>query len=283
MPQDENGKITMLPANNRARRLEQAKALELSGGDGPAVRPKIVHRHVQTGDWVLMNRQPTLHKASIMAHQVRVLRTERTIRMHYANCKTYNADFDGDEMNLHVPQSEFGRAEAMVIATNNQQYIGLAGEPLRGLIQDHIVAGTLMTCRDAFFNRDHYQALVYACLPDRYDGRPILTVPPAILKPRKLWTGKQIITTLLKNLVRDLAVDHFITARDTVNIAGLNLRTKSKIRNSWTAAEAGLEGEETVLFRNGHMLMGLLDKSQCGASANGLVHACFEVRTAFVG
>jgi DNA-directed RNA polymerase I subunit RPA1 len=55
---------------------------------------------------VLMNRQPTLHKPSIMAHRVRVLRNlkEQPLRMHYANCKTYNADFDGDEMNMHFPQ-----------------------------------------------------------------------------------------------------------------------------------------------------------------------------------
>jgi DNA-directed RNA polymerase I subunit RPA1 len=53
-----------------------------------------------------MNRQPSLHKPSIMAHRVRVLRNakEQPLRMHYANCKTYNADFDGDEMNLHFPQ-----------------------------------------------------------------------------------------------------------------------------------------------------------------------------------
>jgi DNA-directed RNA polymerase beta' subunit len=43
--------------------------------------------------------------------QVRVLRGERTLRLHYANCKTYNADFDGDEMNMHFPQNEIARAE----------------------------------------------------------------------------------------------------------------------------------------------------------------------------
>lgn len=59
---------------------------------------------------------------------------------------------------------------------------------------------------------------------------------------------------------------------------GLNLLSKAKIRNSWTAASCGLEGDETVMFRNGYMVMGLLDKSQCGASANGVVHATYEVR-----
>ena len=66
---------------------------------------KVVHRHLMTGDVLLVNRQPTLHKPSIMAHIARILPKEQTIRMHYANCSTYNADFDGDEMNIHFPQS----------------------------------------------------------------------------------------------------------------------------------------------------------------------------------
>lgn len=62
---------------------------------------KVVWRQLKTGDVMLFNRQPTLHKPSIMAHIARVLPNEQTIRFHYANCKSYNADFDGDEMNLH--------------------------------------------------------------------------------------------------------------------------------------------------------------------------------------
>ena len=63
-------------------------------------------------DVLLVNRQPTLHKPGIMAHTARVLPGQRTIRLHYANCAAYNADFDGDEMNLHFPQDHLGRAEA---------------------------------------------------------------------------------------------------------------------------------------------------------------------------
>ncbi|CAN0126009.1 unnamed protein product [Ectocarpus sp. 13 AM-2016] len=65
-----------------------------------------VWRHLTDGDCMLVNRQPTLHKPGIMAHRVRVLRNPgyQTIRMHYANCNTYNADFDGDEINCHLPQ-----------------------------------------------------------------------------------------------------------------------------------------------------------------------------------
>ena len=62
-----------------------------------------VGRHLRNGDYLLVNRQPTLHKPGIMAHSARVLANPKmqTLRMHYVNCNTYNADFDGDEMNCH--------------------------------------------------------------------------------------------------------------------------------------------------------------------------------------
>ena len=81
-----------------------------------------MYRHLRDGDVLLVNRQPTLHKPGIMAHTARVLQGQRTIRMHYANCSTYNADFDGDEMNLHFPQDHLGRAEAYEIVRADQQY-----------------------------------------------------------------------------------------------------------------------------------------------------------------
>lgn len=100
--------------------------------------------------------QPTLHKPGIMAHRVRVLHnpTQKTIRMHYSNCDTYNADFDGDEMNCHFPQSDLARAEAKYIARTDLQYIvPTDGSPLRGLIQDHVVGGVKLTKQDTFFRK----------------------------------------------------------------------------------------------------------------------------------
>lgn len=87
------------------------------------------------GDYLLVNRQPTLHKPSMMTHKAHVLGEEKTIHMHYANCNTYNADFDGDEMNVHLPQSELAKAEARIICnTDNQYIVPKDGSPLRGLI-----------------------------------------------------------------------------------------------------------------------------------------------------
>ena len=80
--------------------------------DQLSIGKKVVHRHLSNGDVLLVNRQPTLHKPSMMAHIAKVLPKEQTIRMHYANCNTYNADFDGDEMNIHLPQSYQAASEA---------------------------------------------------------------------------------------------------------------------------------------------------------------------------
>ena len=64
----------------------------------------IAERCLQDGDFVLFNRQPTLHRMSMMGHRVRIL-PYSTFRLNLSVCTPYNADFDGDEMNMHVPQS----------------------------------------------------------------------------------------------------------------------------------------------------------------------------------
>lgn len=78
-----------------------------------------VERQLINGDVVLFNRHPSLHKASLMAHFVRVL-PYKTFRIHPATAPPYNADFDGDEMNIHVPQTEEARAEAKILMDVNQ-------------------------------------------------------------------------------------------------------------------------------------------------------------------
>ncbi|KAK2737010.1 hypothetical protein FQN55_001342 [Onygenales sp. PD_40] len=228
-------------------------------------RNKKVYRHLTTGDVVLMNRQPTLHKPSIMGHRARVLTGERTLRMHYANCNTYNADFDGDEMNLHFPQNELARAEAMQLADTDHQYLSAtAGKPLRGLIQDHISMGTWFTCRDSFFDKEDYYQLLYSCLrPENSHTvtEKIELMEPTILRPQQLWTGKRVISTILKNIIPK-------------NLSGLNLKSKSSTRGDrW--GEGSEEGQ--VIIDDGELLCGILDKAQLGPSAGGLIHSVHEV------
>lgn len=237
---------------------------------------KIVHRHLLNGDMLLLNRQPTLHRPSIMAHKARILKNEKTFRLHYSNCKSYNADFDGDEMNAHFPQNEVARSEACNIANVANNYlVPKDGTPLGGLIQDHMISGVKMSMRGRFFSKDDYQQLVYQGL--NHKAGHIKFLPPTIIKPIKLWSGKQIFSTLIINLIPD-------------NKPAINLRSTAKIgSNAWHTHKSrkwragGTENidnemsEAEVIIRRGELLVGVLDKNHYGATPYGLIHCMFEL------
>ncbi len=113
-----------------------------------------VERHLQDGDIVLFNRQPSLHRNSIMAHHVRVL-PYRTFRINPNVCAPYNADFDGDEMNLHVPQTEEARAEAEELL-KVQEHVKMpkTGGPIVGMLQDYVSGLYLLTQEDMELSRE---------------------------------------------------------------------------------------------------------------------------------
>lgn len=106
-------------------------------------------------------------------------------------------------MNIHFPQSDLARAEAYTIALGDEQYIvPTDGSPLRGLIQDHVVMGSLLTNKDTMLTREEFQQLLYAAIstlpPTRGSAHlryqtPIITIPPCIVKPVPLWSGKQVV------------------------------------------------------------------------------------------
>ncbi|KAH8712233.1 DNA-directed RNA polymerase-like protein I subunit [Phaeosphaeriaceae sp. PMI808] len=263
--ENETGQVIALRKKNYEERLALAnQLLAPSSSNANGSKNKKVHRHLNNGDVVIMNRQPTLHKPSMMAHRARVLPGEKTIRMHYANCNTYNADFDGDEMNMHFPQNELARAEAMTIADTDHQYLSAtAGKPLRGLIQDHISMGVWLTNKDTFFTREEYHQLLYSCLRPE-DGHTtsgkLETIDPAIWKPRPLWTGKQIFTSVLKNIKPAEYQDLTLTSKSSTN---------GKL---W-----GPNSEENiVIIKDGQLLCGIMDKSQIGPAGGGLINGIYE-------
>jgi len=198
----------------------------------------IVERHLMNGDIVLFNRQPSLHRMSIMGHLVRVL-PGRTFRLHLAVCPPYNADFDGDEMNLHVPQNEEARAEARTLMiVQNHIITPRYGGPIIGARQDYITGGYLLTSKGSFINKE---LLVYLLAAANYEGE---IEEPVIMHPRELWTGKQVISILLPkdlNWVQPTAIKE--SCKDPYNC--------------YT--------DEYIIIVNGYMATGVLDKKSIGA------------------
>ncbi|MFQ5870619.1 MAG: DNA-directed RNA polymerase subunit A' [Candidatus Geothermarchaeales archaeon] len=151
----------------------------------------LVERHLQNGDIVLFNRQPSLHRMSIMAHFVKVL-PYRTFRLHLSVCPPYNADFDGDEMNLHVLQNEEATAEAKMLMRVQKQIISPRyGAPIIGCHRDNITSAYLLTSDETYLPRKEFFDLAAAI---DYEG----DLPnPAKKRPVPLYTGKQVFSLLL--------------------------------------------------------------------------------------
>ncbi|XP_075529481.1 RNA polymerase I subunit RpI1 isoform X2 [Dermacentor variabilis] len=264
----EDGVVMRLDPTNRTRREAVAKQLltPTEAHQHMLRRCKTVHRHLRSGDMLLLNRQPTLHKPSIMAHRARVLPGERTLRLHYANCKCYNADFDGDEMNAHLPQSPLAQAEATEVASVNRQYlVPKDGTPLSGLIQDHVIGGSLLTMQGRFFTREDYNQLVFGALT--FVKMAIKLLPPAVQKPQALWTGKQVLSTVLLN-----CIPH---GKPPPTVEG-KAKIPAKAWSKGGEAEANMT-EGDVVIRDGELLCGILDKAHYGPTQFGLVHVCYEL------
>lgn len=265
--EDERGRVIHLDKFTAEKRAAIAKTLlattAAGSADGPA-RPlaKTVYRHLRDGDVMLVNRQPTLHKPGILAHTARVLPGQRVVRMHYSNCSTFNADFDGDEINLHFPQDHLGRAEAYEIMHGDRQFtVPTDGKPLRGLIQDHICSGLLLSMRDSFFDRSEFTQLLYSGLVDYCgDEHGKIDVPaPALLKPKALWTGKQVIAAVLSHITRGRPP--------------LTFSAPCKIPATFFGGEDS--GEDRLIIRRNYFCSGVVDKNMFGKY--GLVHAVAEL------
>ncbi len=164
--------------------------LQLEVGD-------VVERHIQKGDIVLINRQPTLHRLGAMAHHV-VPCKFATVRLPVSAAKPYNADFDGDEMNIHVPQSYWAQAELsvrMTPATN--LFLPGTGRPVFTLVQDSLLAAFLLTEKSVFFTKAEMWDMLAQTDNALELSVQMQAVLPAVIKPRELWTGCQLLTMFL--------------------------------------------------------------------------------------
>ena len=204
-----------------------------------------VERHIVDGDFIVFNRQPSLHKESMMGHRVRVM-PYSTFRLNLSVTSPYNADFDGDEMNLHVPQTEETRAEVMQLCMVPLNIVSpQRNGPLMGIVQDTL-AGVYKLCRrDVFLTKEALMNILL-WVPD-WDG----VVPsPAIFKPRPRWTGKQVISMVIPKIV--------------------NLHMPND------AKEDSPLKDDALLIQSGELMFGLLQKKNVGASGGGIIHVIFN-------
>ena len=200
----------------------------------------IVERHLLDGDIVLFNRQPSLHRISVMAHVVKVL-PYKTFRLNLLVCPPYNADFDGDEMNLHVPQSEEARAEARILMLVEKHILSPRyGGPIIGGLQDYISGAYLLTAKSTLLTRDDVIDLLGVA---GYRG-PL--PEPAILRPGPYWTGKQLVSLFLPN--------------------DLNYKRRATIGKAATLAciDEDCPHDSIVVIKKGILLEGVLDKASIG-------------------
>lgn len=167
----------------------QKVANELEMGD-------IVHRHLIDGDICLFNRQPTLHRMSMMGHKIKVLKGN-TFRLNITDCDPYNADFDGDEMNVHCPQSQQTLEELRQLTLVPTQMISPGkSSPVLYLVQDTLLGGYLMTQSHVILRKNDIHNLL--SFNDAYNG--YLPEPAGQLHGESYWTGKQVFSMIIPDV-----------------------------------------------------------------------------------
>jgi DNA-directed RNA polymerase beta' subunit len=203
----------------------------------------VVERHLNDGDEVIFNRQPSLHKMSMMGHKAKIL-DGSTFRLNLAYTGAYNADFDGDEMNLHVPQSLTARAEVEGLMMVDRLIVSpQSNKPVIGIIQDSLLSSCKMTRRNVFIKKDLFMNMIM--LIDGWDHN----IPkPAIIKNGvEYWTGKQVFSLILpKTLIIENVKD---------------------IMNPYDSG---------MMIREGKIISGSVDKAVIGKSQGGLIHILFN-------
>lgn len=252
---DAAGVVRSLAYGDRNRTAESLKI-----GD-------VVERHMHDDDVVLFNRQPSLHKMSIMAHRVKVSGIQwgfaircsnihlcvqvfpwRTFRFNECACAPYNADFDGDEMNMHLPQTEEAKAEAAdLMAIQNNLITPRNGEPMVAATQDFLTGAHLLTRKDVFLFKEEFMQLVAAFS----DADEHIDLPePAIYKPHKMWTGKQVFSLLVR------------PNHDSDCFVNVESMERFYSKDKFFCPEDGY-----VCFQNGELLCGNLGKKTLGGDS----------------
>ena len=232
-----------------------AKILERKSGDSISLRyvdrnsielydGDIVHRHLLDGDPVLFNRQPTLHRMSMMCHFAKILKKGDTFRLNVADTKPYNADFDGDEMNLHGPQDYESAAELANLAAVARQIISPANNsPIIGIFQDSLLGAFRFTRKDINFDTRTAMNLLMAY------NKPNIKI---FSRPQERITNFDLLSQILPPLSAHFRNGQYDSTEDP------------KVSNN------------IIEIMNGKYVRGQLDKKALGAGSKGLIHSIFN-------
>jgi len=196
----------------------------------------VLYRHLVDGDIALFNRQPTLHRMSMMAHKVRIL-PMKTFRLNVTVTTPYNADFDGDEMNMHVPQSYTSKIELEKIALVPKNIITPGKcKPVIKIVQDTLVGSFSFTMFDLKFKKEEVMNLF------AYNDKFILGKPSSVENDIEHWTSKDIISMILPSI---------------------SLKTKNSSDNFF-------------FIEDGILKDGALDKKILGSTSGGLIQLIYN-------
>ena len=205
----------------------------------------VVNRHLADGDIVLFNRQPTLHRMSMMGHRVRVL-PYNTFRLNVSVTSPYNADFDGDEMNAHIPQSYETACELSEIAAVPHQIVTPRhAKPVIGVVQDSLVGSYRLTQPNVHFNRRAFMNMMM--WNRRFEG--VVPAGKKNVDGNLRWTGQQVLSQLLPPINMDMG-------------NGMYKDDKKQ--------------ENLVKIREGVIEQGIFDKDIFSKPSKGIVHMTFK-------
>ena len=219
---------------NISLRYVDRNSIELRNGD-------TVHRHMLDGDMCLFNRQPSLHRPSMMGHIAKIMKVGDTFRMNVGDTKPYNADFDGDEMNLHFAQNVVAETELRHLAAVPYQIISAENNtPIIGIFQDSLLGSYRFTRRDTKMStRDAMNLLM---------SFPRVDVE-ALKDPRHELTSFQVLSQILPKMSLKYKTGLFDDDID-------NPETSNNI----------------LEIKNGKLLRGQFDKSVLGSSTKSIIH-----------
>jgi DNA-directed RNA polymerase II subunit RPB1 len=202
-----------------------------------------VHRHMMDGDAILFNRQPTLHRMSMMCHIARIMKRGDTFRMNVADTKPYNADFDGDEMNLHMPQDPESEAELKNLAAVPYQIVSPANNSsIIGIYQDSMLGS--------------YQ----------------FTRPNLRFSPREAMNILMMFNNVNeKKLLEEIQKEGGITNFDILSQIFPPLSMKYKTKAFKEDKDDAKTSNAVIEIKNGTYIRGQMDKSVMGAGTKGLL------------